>query len=375
MTAVEKWEPPAAVMQMAGDLTREQVALVKRTVAVGTDDDELALFLSVANRTGLDPFTRQIHAVKRWNSREKRETMAIQVGIDGYRAVAARTGLHAGTEDATFEEKGGSWPSAATVTVYRLVGGTRVPFTATARWTEFAQTDREGKPNQMWSRMPRHMLAKCAEALALRKAFPVELGDTYIPEELPDHIDTISPAPPPEPVKLGADNVQRFRDRCQREGLHEDQIKWVVSTATGGRTHDIAEVLASEMAAVSDAFKTAVANTRERHVTAVPDDPAPPDETVVDAEVVEPDDSGAPSAAARKKMHALFGKVLPDGSRDDRLAFCRIVTGRQRVDTTEHLTKDQVAAVIDRLERVASGNEVVERGDDGRVVQIVEAPF
>ena len=104
-------------------MSREQVELIKRTVAKGTTDDELAIFLHVCKKTGLDPFTRQIHAIKRWNAAEQRESMAIQTGIDGYRLTASRTGEHMGTEDAVFDSEEGDYPGKASVTVYRLRNG------------------------------------------------------------------------------------------------------------------------------------------------------------------------------------------------------------------------------------------------------------
>ena len=92
---------------------------------------------------------------------------------------AAETDEYAGSDDANFLG-GGEYPSSATVTVWRLVQGTRYPFTATARWSEY-------KPDQndfQWRKMPHTMLAKCAEALALRKGFPRQLAGLYAREEL-----------------------------------------------------------------------------------------------------------------------------------------------------------------------------------------------
>lgn len=164
--------------------TREQIDLIKSTVARGATDNELALFLYVCKQTGLDPLARQIHAVKRWNRAENREMMSIQTGIDGYRLIAARTGQHMGTEAATFDTEEAEHPNRATVTVYRNVQGEKVAFTATARWAEYVQTTKEGSANSFWHRMPYLMLEKCAEALALRKAFPAELSSLYTHDEM-----------------------------------------------------------------------------------------------------------------------------------------------------------------------------------------------
>jgi len=168
--------------------SREDVELIKNTVARGATDTELKLFLMVAKRSGLDPFSKQIHFVKRkvWNATKRayEEVGTIQTGIDGYRAIGEQTGTLAGIDDAQFDSEEGDHPKKATVTVYRFLKGERVGFTASARWTEYAALDREGNPAAMWKKMPYLMLAKCAEALALRKAFPNDLSGLYTNEEM-----------------------------------------------------------------------------------------------------------------------------------------------------------------------------------------------
>jgi phage recombination protein Bet len=178
----------ALVSQATGGISRqfnqEQIDLLKRTIAKGTTDDEFALFLHVCNRTGLDPFLKQIHCVKRWSAKDQREVMAIQTGIDGYRLTAQRTGEYAGNDDAVFEGEVQGHPLKATVTVWRLVNGVRQAFTASARWVEYAQTKKDGTLVEMWQRMPYGQLSKCAESLALRKAFPAELSGLNTDEEM-----------------------------------------------------------------------------------------------------------------------------------------------------------------------------------------------
>jgi len=165
--------------------THEQVELIKRTIAVNATHDELQLFLYQAKRTGLDPLSRQIHFVKR------KDKGTIQTAIDGYRLIADRTGKYAGSDDYLFDEgipqylhmigKDGKAPVTATVTVYKMCDGSKVAFTATAGWSEYFPGEAQGF---MWKKMPYLMIGKCAEALALRKAFPAELSGIYTNEEM-----------------------------------------------------------------------------------------------------------------------------------------------------------------------------------------------
>ena len=169
--------------------SQKQIGLITRTVARGATADELGLFLYTANRTGLDPLTRQIHFVKRkmWNKDKQSydEVGTIQTGIDGYRTIAARTGELAGIDDAIYDSEENEHPNKATVTVYRIVQGNRVAFTASARWNEYAAVHpKTGKIMGLWAKMPYLMLGKCAESLSLRKAFAFDLADVYTEEEL-----------------------------------------------------------------------------------------------------------------------------------------------------------------------------------------------
>jgi phage recombination protein Bet len=214
---------------MGAKMTPEQLELVKRTIAVNATNDELALFLAQCARTGLDPFARQIYFIKRGGKG------SVQVSIDGFRVVAERTGELNGQEQAWCGEDGvwrDVWlgkdnPAAARVVVYRK--GCDHGFPAVARWSEY----QAGGP--MWQKMPATMLAKCAEALALRKAFPHQLSGLYTPDEMDQASSGASTKPAPEVIKpleeLPQDGQCRIaeiqRAETSRAGIYRSQITFV----------------------------------------------------------------------------------------------------------------------------------------------------
>lgn len=169
----------------APSFSREQLDVLKSTLATDLTDTEFELFIHVSRRTGLDPFARQIFAIKRGGK------MTIQTSIDGFRLQAQRSGKLRGFRGPLWCGSDGQWrevwleefpPEAAKVEVVHADYET--PVAGVARWGAFVQTDRDGSVTPMWRRMGDHMLAKCAEALALRRAFPAELSGIYTDDEM-----------------------------------------------------------------------------------------------------------------------------------------------------------------------------------------------
>lgn len=186
--------------------TDEQRRLIKDVLVKGGSDTEVAFYFQVAERLKLDPFKRQIHAMKRWDGQLRREVLQFMVSIEGLRSIACRCK----TEDGKDAYAGSSKPKftykdadkkhlhSAEVTILKIVQGQAREFTAEAFYDECVQMRNvyEGggnnktkvgeEPNSMWEKRPHGQLGKCAEAAALRKAFPEETGGAYIAEEFED---------------------------------------------------------------------------------------------------------------------------------------------------------------------------------------------
>jgi len=190
--------------------TPKQIATLRQLGVDRANDADLNVFFHQCVRTGLDPFARQIYMI------ERQGKQTIQTGIDGYRLVARRAADRAhhtlASPDILWCGPDGKWvdvwlgngpPAAAKATIIR----DGHPFSAVALYSEYVGTKRDGSVTAMWLGKPATMLGKCAEALALRKAFPQDLSGIYTAEEMEQAdnsrplraVQATEPAPPAEP--------------------------------------------------------------------------------------------------------------------------------------------------------------------------------
>ena len=237
------------------EFSTDQLDLIKRTICEGSTDDELQMFLTICRRTRLDPFARQIYAVRRWDGKAQREIMSIQVSIDGFRLVAERSGNYGGQEGPYWCGPDGKWvdawispnpPTAA------KVGVIRKDFThtlwAVARFDAYKQSFKDKNSGQfklspMWAKMGDIMIAKCAESLALRKAFPQDLSGLYESSEMASvtELPPARPAPatiagPVAPGQLPTPDPEPHRQivtHVAADGAVREIPKQVVNHATG----------------------------------------------------------------------------------------------------------------------------------------------
>ena len=190
--------------------TAEELEICRLTIACDLTDNEFTFFIKVCKFVQLNPFLKQIYPMVYGKK------LTLLTSIDGYRLIANRSGMAAGIDDAVFDEgltryqhikeKRGH-PETATVTVYKLMGGQRMPYTATAEW-DFYKPDAGN--DFMWTKGNGYtMLAKCAEALALRKAFPAEMGGVLTREEMQQ-------AAPPKSLQMEYDKAAENTDAAEK---------------------------------------------------------------------------------------------------------------------------------------------------------------
>lgn len=203
-----------------------QERIIRRSFLSGATEEEAGVLLEVARLRGLNPITRQIHFVKRstWNAetRQREDVWAFQVSIDGLRAIAERTGMLEGSDEPETTADADGQPLISRVRVWR--SDRKRPSIGVARFSEYAQTTKDGALTKMWREKPFLMLEKCAEALALRKAFPEELSsfveaaemESATPSDEPAKVaqlaPVVSPMLPPAPAGPAIDDRAELAD-------------------------------------------------------------------------------------------------------------------------------------------------------------------
>jgi phage recombination protein Bet len=172
------------------NFNEDQLALIKSQIAKDCNTNELQLFLYQCKQTGLNPLTRQIYAIRRSGK------MTIQTSIDGFRVIAERSGSYAGQDEPVWEDDEKGFPIKCTVKVYRFTPNFEQRYCAGVGVAHF----KEYYPNPilLQKTMPHTMIAKVAEALALRKAFPQDLSGLYTSDEMSqaDEVEVVNEEEP-----------------------------------------------------------------------------------------------------------------------------------------------------------------------------------
>jgi phage recombination protein Bet len=230
---------------------KEQLMASKSGTA--PSDEELVYFMTVANRSGLDPAKREIYAIFR-NVKQPDGTykprMTIQTGIDGLRVVAERSGKYAGSREPRFEYnpdekisimRAGTnrvVPNKATVSVMKLVGDQIVDTTRTARWDEYYPGDQQGS---QWKMRPEQMLSKVAEAQALRAAFPNDTEGLYIAEEMQQADVDVDSGVDVEAIKTLIANAKTTDDLMEILGEYDAETQKRITPWVDARAKEITD--------------------------------------------------------------------------------------------------------------------------------------
>lgn len=218
---------PAALAIQPGQLTWDKfqdAALAQIGLREAGNADK-AVFLHQCQRTGLDPFARQIYMIGR-NEKQPDgswgKKWTIQTGIEGWRVIRDRAekrekvrgslGRAVWYDDDNNEYK--VWvraeaPAACEITyTVKDIAGNETPYTSVLQFREYLQTTKEGKPASQWATKPVHMLEKCTEADVYRKAFPQDFSGVYLDDAMPAP-DLDAPADQPQRQRVTAEQARQ----------------------------------------------------------------------------------------------------------------------------------------------------------------------
>ena len=203
------------VLVVTQDLTvnSEQRELIKSLLAPEATEMEMELFLYDNRRRGVHPLDRLIHFTKR----NGKYTPVTSIH---YMRLRADEGGRAGQDEPAFKGKEAMADYECKVTVRKQVPGEKITYTGTAKWKEFYPGEQGGF---MWRKMPSHMLSKCAEAVALRLAFPRELAGLYIQEELESLGDEANERPIPTNHVTLKDKLKSKVEHAAAADAHSDE--------------------------------------------------------------------------------------------------------------------------------------------------------
>jgi phage recombination protein Bet len=230
----------------------QRAALATLGVDVDCPPAMLQVYLNYAQRTKLDPFQRQIYLIGRKDGQASKRAghdvlkYTIQTGIDGFRVIARRAADRAGIG---YSEEAVQWcgqdevwrdvwlkaePPAAARVIIRRGDGER--FTGLATWQEYAETEwgEPTKPKGMWKSRGPGQLIKCAEALALRKAFPNDLGGMYTDDEMgrASSESTTKVEQVPQTAKRAQGLRERAATKAEIAPLSDDAAQMIEMIAT-----------------------------------------------------------------------------------------------------------------------------------------------
>lgn len=335
VTALERIEKPTGALALTSDQIQWTPAQRAALAQIGldkADDANLSVFLHYCQRTGMDPFTRQIYMIGRWDRHASRLKYTIQMAIDGFRIIAQRSLQYAGQTEPQWCGPDGVWkdvwvdhtrpPVAARIGVLRH--GWPQPTYAVAHFAEFAPM-RDGKLEPMWQRMPANQIAKCAEAAALRKAFPNDLSGMYVPEELEKDAEfpTMDAPTAAEPEKIDWDT------KLDEARGDYDKLRALWSLAKGLEPNNLA--LLERIAEAGEAAKQAAEQ--------------PPD--VVDAEVVDDPKASTARMASKGQLQKL-AIVLGDRGLKDRATRLAVLSDRVKrpLASTAELTATEADTLL-----------------------------